>query len=154
MTSLPDLFFTADDPSLARPPNPRDTARAMSEENVEIVMAFGEAAMRQDWTRAAELVDPGIELHGTVGGVAEGRVYRGLAEVRREYDDVDGEAWEERRIEPEGFLDAGDDVVVLLHEFRRGRGSGVELEIDGGGSRPATDGWRPWAANESWLSCV
>ena len=33
----------------------------------------------------------------------------GLAEIRHEYDDVDGEAWEERRIEPEGFLDADDD---------------------------------------------
>ena len=102
----------------------------MPAENVKIVMAFADAAMRQDWTRAAELADPDVELHGTVGGVGEGRVYRGLAEVRREYDEVDGEAWEERRIEPQGFLDAGDDVVVLLHEFRRGRGSGVELEID------------------------
>ena len=48
----------------------------------------------------------------------------------REYIEVDGEAWEERRIEPQEFLDADDDVVVLLHEYRRGRGSGVELEID------------------------
>lgn len=102
----------------------------MSEENVSIVMAFADAAMRQDWARAAELADPDVELHGTVGGVAEGRVYHGLAEVRREYDEVDGEAWEERRIEPQGFLDADEDVVVLLHEFRRGRGSGVELELD------------------------
>ena len=80
--------------------------------------------------RVAELADPDIELHGTVGGVEEGRIYRGLAEVIREYDEVDGEAWEERRIEPEGFLDADDDVVVMFHEFRRGKGSGVELELD------------------------
>ena len=86
--------------------------------------------MRRDLTQLAELVDPEIELHGTVGGVQEGRVYRGLTEVIREYDEVDGEAWEERRIEPEGFLDAGSEVVVSFHEFRRGRGSGVELEID------------------------
>ncbi len=97
---------------------------------MNVVRAFADASMRQDWTRVAELADPGVELHGTVGGVAEGRVYRGLAEVIREYDEVDGEAWEERRIEPEAFLDADDAVVVLLHEFRRGRGSGVELEID------------------------
>ncbi len=97
---------------------------------MNIVKAFLDASMRRDWTRVAELADPEVELHGTVGGVEEGRVYRGLAEVIHEYDEVDGEAWEERRIEPEGFLGADDDVVVLLHEFRRGRGSGVELEID------------------------
>ncbi len=97
---------------------------------MNIVKAYADATARQDWNRAAELTDPDVELHGTVGGVAEGRVYRGLAEVRREYDEEDGEAWEERRIEPAEFIDAGDDVVVLLHEFRRGRGSGVELELD------------------------
>jgi ketosteroid isomerase-like protein len=102
----------------------------MSEENVKIVMAYLDAGMRRDWTRLAELAHPDVELHGTVGGVEEGRVYRGVAEVIHEYNEVDGEAWEERRIEPEEFLDADDDVVVLFHEYRRGRGSGVELEID------------------------
>jgi len=107
-----------------------DTALAMSEENVNVVRAFLDASMRRDEARVAELADPGIELHGTVGGVEEGRIYRGLAEVIREYDEVDGEAWEERRLEPEGFLDADDAVVVMFHEFRRGQGSGVELELD------------------------
>jgi Ketosteroid isomerase-related protein len=102
----------------------------MSEENVNVVKAFLDASMRRDWTRLAELVDPKIELHGTVGGVEEGRVYRGLAEVIHEYEEVDGEAWEERRIEPEKFLDAEDQIVVWFHEYRRGRGSGVELEND------------------------
>ena len=97
---------------------------------MKVVKAFLEASMRRDEARLAELADPDIELHGTVGGVQEGQVYRGLAEVVREYDEVDGEAWEERRIEPEEFLDADDHVVVLFHEFRRGKGSGVELELD------------------------
>jgi hypothetical protein len=35
------------------------------------------------------------------------------------------------REEAEEYIDAGDDVVVLLHEYRRGRGSGVELELGG-----------------------
>ena len=95
---------------------------------MNVVKAFLDASVRRDMTQLAELIDPEVELHGTVGGVQEGRVYRGLAEVIREYDEVDGEAWEERRIEPEKFLDAGDHVVVLFHEYRRGRGSGVELE--------------------------
>jgi len=102
----------------------------MSEENVNVVKAFLDASMRRDMTQLTELVDPQVELHGTVGGVQEGQVYRGLAEVVREYDEVDGEAWEERRIEPEKFLDTDDHVVVLFHEYRRGKGSGVELETD------------------------
>jgi ketosteroid isomerase-like protein len=102
----------------------------MSEENVNVVRAFLDARVQQDWKRLEELADPGVELHGTVGGVEEGRVYRGLAEVLREYDEQDGEAWEERRLEPQEFFDADDDVVVFLHEYRRGRGSGVELEDD------------------------
>jgi ketosteroid isomerase-like protein len=102
----------------------------MSEENVNVVRAFLDASVRRDWTRLADLVDSRIELHGTVGGVGEGRVYRGLPEVIREFDEVDAEAWDERRLESEEFLDTDDQVVVLLHEFRRGRGSGVELETD------------------------
>ena len=102
----------------------------MSEENVNVVKAYLDASLRRDRTELAGLVDPEVDLHGTVGGVQEGQVYRGLAEVIREYDEVDGEAWEERRIEPEGFRDADDEILVLFHEFRRGRGSGVELETD------------------------
>ncbi len=94
------------------------------------VRAFLDASKRRDMARVVELVDPNVELHGTVGGVGEGRVYRGLAEVIREYDEVDGEAWEERRLEPEGFREVDDNVVVMFHEFRRGKGSGVELELD------------------------
>ncbi len=42
----------------------------------------------------------------------------------------DREAWHERRLDAEELIDAGDCVVVLLHEFRRGKGSGVETETD------------------------
>ena len=58
----------------------------------------------------------------------EGQVYRGLPELIHTFETVDLEAWEERRLEPEEFLDVDDLVVLLLHEYRRGRGSGVELE--------------------------
>ena len=34
----------------------------MSDENVEIVRNAIEASMRQDWTRAAELIDPNVEM--------------------------------------------------------------------------------------------
>ena len=102
----------------------------MSEENVEIVREVFESFLSGDQQRTARLVDPEVEFHGTVGGLEEGRIAHGLPQIVETFEEEDLEAWEERRLEPEEFIDAGDNVVVLLHEYRRGRGSGVELESD------------------------
>ena len=37
-------------------------------------------------------------------------------------------AWEDYRVEPEEFIDAGQSVVVGIHERGRGKGSGVQLD--------------------------
>jgi ketosteroid isomerase-like protein len=102
----------------------------VSEENVGLVRDFIEAGQRQDWKRVGELIAPDAEMLGTVGGLGEGQVYTGLSEMKDEFETVDQEAWEERRLEPTNFRHIDDLVVVLLHEHRRGRGSGVELESD------------------------
>jgi hypothetical protein len=73
----------------------------MSEGNVEIVRNGFAAAMRQDWERAAELIDPSIEMHGTVSGLEQGRVARGLPEIVNSFEADDLEAWQERRLEPQ-----------------------------------------------------
>ena len=44
--------------------------------------------------------------------------------------DAESEVWDEHRFEPQDFLDAGDRVVVLLREYQRGKGSGVELVVE------------------------
>jgi ketosteroid isomerase-like protein len=75
-------------------------------------------------------MDPQVEMHGTVGGLEEGRIAHGLSQIDETFEKEDLEAWDVRRLEAEEFIDAGDDVVVLLHEYRRGRGSGVELEAE------------------------
>jgi ketosteroid isomerase-like protein len=46
------------------------------------------------------------------------------------FEAEDLEAWEERRLEPQRFLHIDDRVVVLMREYRRGRGSGIEVETD------------------------
>jgi ketosteroid isomerase-like protein len=102
----------------------------MSQENVQIVRESFEAWLGGDRERTAELFDPEIEFHGTVGGLQEGQIAHGQSQIDQRFEAEDLEAWEERRLEAEEFIDAGDDVVVLLHEFRRGRRSGVELETD------------------------
>jgi ketosteroid isomerase-like protein len=50
----------------------------MSQENVENVRRIYEAFLRNDWDQAAQLHDPDVELHGTVGGLSEGSVARGF----------------------------------------------------------------------------
>ncbi len=102
----------------------------MSQENVEIVRAAFEAFLEGDQEKTAQLVDPALEFHGTIGGLQEGQIAHGQSEIDQTFESEDLEAWEERRLEPEEFVDAGDDVVVLLHEYRRGKGSGVELETE------------------------
>jgi len=102
----------------------------MSQENVEVVREAFEAFQGGDLEKTAQLVDPEVEFHGTVGGLQEGQIAHGQPQIDQTFEAEDLEAWEERRLDPEEFIDAGDNVVVLLHEYRRGRGSGIELEAE------------------------
>ena len=102
----------------------------MSQENVEIVRRVYDGALRSDWSTMPELLDPDFEFRGTVGGLEEGRITRGAQQFMEVFEKEDLDAWEERRFEPERFIDAGDCVVVLQREYRRGRTSGVELELE------------------------
>ena len=101
----------------------------MSQENVEIVRRFADCWERLDREGMAELVDPDVEQHGTVGGVEEGRVTRGVSAIRRDCAHVEA-IWDEHRIEVHELIDAGDRVVVFQREYQRGRRSGVELVLD------------------------
>jgi ketosteroid isomerase-like protein len=101
----------------------------MSQEDVEIVRRFNERWIRGDWAGLVELVDPCIEQHGAVGGIEEGRLLYGLDEIRRDWEAVEAQ-WDEHRVEPQEFIDAGDRVVVLIREYQRGIRSGIELSVD------------------------
>jgi ketosteroid isomerase-like protein len=101
----------------------------LSHENVEIVRRFNERWLRGDWAGVADLVDPRIEQHGAIGGIEEGRLLRGVDEIRRDWEAVE-EQWDEHRVEPQEFIDVGDRVVVLLREYQRGTRSGIELAAD------------------------
>ena len=101
----------------------------MSQENVEIVCGIVEDAVRGRWEESARQSGRTPRSHGTVGGLHEGSVWRGPEQITEVFEQ-DAEAWDERRFEVEEFIDAGDSVVVLVHEFRRGKGSGVEMDTD------------------------
>jgi ketosteroid isomerase-like protein len=105
---------------------PRDTAWAMSEENVDLVRQGYEHFARTgepdlsayapelEWHSAAE--DPGLE------------VFHGVEGLKKLIEDVQ-EQLEDFRTEPFEFLDAGDRVVAGLVHRGRGRGSSAEVEM-------------------------
>jgi ketosteroid isomerase-like protein len=99
----------------------------MSEENVEIVRRAYSGGVLNAW--ATEILHPEVELLGAVGGMEEGTVTRGREAVTQALD-VDFEIWAERRMELKRAIDAGDQVVALVREYRRGKGSGVTVEAD------------------------
>jgi len=94
---------------------------------------------RRDWHAMIDLFDPGVELHGTVGGLEEGKILRGPAEIRQTFETEDEEVWDEHRFEPQEFIDAGDRVVVLQREYQRSK-SGAELVINTAGIVDVRDG--------------
>ena len=101
----------------------------MSQGNVEIVKRATEFLERRDSDGMTDLFDPNVELHGTVGGLEEDKILRGLSEIIRAFETEIDEVWDEHRIEPQEFIDAGDRVVVLQREYQRSK-SGAELVID------------------------
>jgi ketosteroid isomerase-like protein len=58
----------------------------MAQENVEIVRSVYEAFRRGGWDEGARLVDPDVELYGTVGGLSERSVARGVQEGRQAFE--------------------------------------------------------------------
>jgi ketosteroid isomerase-like protein len=101
----------------------------MSEDNVEIVRQVYECVNEGRWDRMAELLDPDVVQHGTVGGLQEGTVVRGSSEITQMYEG-EADAWDRQRIEPERLIDAGDRVVAFQREYQRGRTSGLELVVE------------------------
>jgi ketosteroid isomerase-like protein len=104
----------------------------MSQENVEVVRAASEAFEAGALESALEALDPEIEWHATVGGIDEGRIYRGREEVVQAFADYFA-VWERMEMRAEDYIDAGgDEVVVFHHEVAKGRESGVVVESDTG----------------------
>jgi uncharacterized protein len=104
----------------------RDTERAMSQENVEIVRRMLDAFNRGDFEASLMFLDEAVEWHDPTD-VPGGGVHRGREEVRKWFIAWLG-AWDTYTAEAEELIDAGDQVVVVHREWGRGKGSGVEID--------------------------
>jgi ketosteroid isomerase-like protein len=98
----------------------------MSQENVDVVRAILEALSREDRDAVIACVDPECVVDAT-RQVFNPATYVGIDGVRQLFSGMD-ESWEEMRVEPREFIDAGDRVVVIGRLFGRGKGSGVTVE--------------------------
>jgi uncharacterized protein len=102
----------------------------MSQENVEIVRRGYDLFAAGDLEGLLALIAPdaetpdagGLGLTGTATGVRRGPegFLRAIEEVTEAFDDY--------RVQPEEFIDAGDAVIASVRISGRGKTSGVEQE--------------------------
>jgi ketosteroid isomerase-like protein len=96
----------------------------MSQENVEVVRGIVEAFMRRDWATALTGYDEAVELDQT--RMPDGGVYHGHHGMREFYGRWIG-SWEDFRANPVEFIDAGDEVVVIMEISGTGKSSGAAV---------------------------
>jgi ketosteroid isomerase-like protein len=108
---------------------PRDTAWAMSEENVEIVRRIYDGWERGNMTAGVELFDSEISFESFMPDANERVVANGLEEVEAFMREMLGQ-WRDFRLIAEEFREVGKDkVFVAGHQAAIGRQSGVAVEF-------------------------
>ena len=112
---------------LSTAPGLRDTARALSQENVEAFKRFMDGFNRRNVEAMLEEVDAGVEWRPAapvaLGGGAT--VYRGHAGIPDGIRDLH-DSFAELQIEISEIQEVGDGVVGIGRIRTRGKGSGVE----------------------------
>jgi ketosteroid isomerase-like protein len=96
----------------------------MSQENVQIVQSLYEGWLQGDL--GLDKLDPDISIveSAVVPGAASAN---GIAAVER-YIASFAKYWDEIRVEPEEYIDAGDLVIVVARLIGRGKSSGVAVD--------------------------
>jgi ketosteroid isomerase-like protein len=93
----------------------------VSEDNVQLVRRALDAFNRRDIEYVLAALDDDIELYPSED-FPEGGPFRGREGLRQLFGLL-GDAFEDLKIEPEDVVDAGDKVVMLIHQSGRGRTS-------------------------------
>lgn len=106
----------------------RDTAWAMSEENVEIVRQLFPAYDRSGLDGLAELWHPDINWRAAEGALDDVGLMEGPAALRDYYRQWE-ETFEKVRMEAEELIDAGDQVVALVRGIGRMKDSDAEIDL-------------------------
>ncbi len=100
----------------------------MSEENVEIVRGCLDAFNRGDMPASLKDVDPAFELHMDLGFPEGPTTHLGHDGFKEFWGGGPHERFAGFRLEPDEFIDAGDQVLVPVRAVGRGKGSGAKVE--------------------------
>lgn len=98
--------------------------RSITIEGVENVRRLVEALVGGDVEAAVDLCDTDVEVEESPRW-PDRRAYRGREGTRQAYETM-LDAFEDVRFEAEDFIEIGEQVVVCLNVFGRGRESGAE----------------------------
>jgi ketosteroid isomerase-like protein len=109
-------------------PPPRDTARAVSQENVELVHQCFAAYDEGGLDALAEFWHPEISWRAVEGYLDDVGVMRGKDALRAYVQDW-LDTFDETRTEIEELTDAGEQVVAAVRGIGRMRGSDAEVDI-------------------------
>jgi ketosteroid isomerase-like protein len=97
----------------------------MSQENVEIVRSMWNAFLGDDPGKGLAFCHPDIEWDGT--NLPDGRIARGR-EALVEHAMRWAEMWDDWKMEPQRFIDAGGDKVVLIFRETGRSESGLVMD--------------------------
>jgi ketosteroid isomerase-like protein len=109
---------------LQRRPESTGPAGALSLDNVEKTREFIEAYNRRDFDTAVRWFDPQVEWVLPEHQGFDSCV--GPDQIIHFWEGLD-ETFDELRLDPQEYVDAGDRVAVRLRHYALGKGSGVEL---------------------------
>jgi len=98
----------------------------MSQENVEIVRRTYAAFERGDISAVLDDADPGLVTYRADPEAATWHGPEGFLQALADWT----EGFDQFSASAEEFIDAGDSVIVRVHQRARGHGSGVPVEAD------------------------
>jgi ketosteroid isomerase-like protein len=107
----------------------RDTAQAVSQENVETLQRARAAWNADNLDAALAELDPEVEWHPAIERALErkGTTYRGHDGVRKAWDEYRGEAWGGLTSQIQEIRDLGESVLLLGHLDVTGRTTGIDF---------------------------
>jgi ketosteroid isomerase-like protein len=100
----------------------------VSQENVEIVMAWQAAWNRTDWDAIEQCFAADCEVYAPEGFLESGP-FKGWLSVRREFERLK-ESWESERVEVDELRDLGERVLARWRWVTVGKRSGVASEVE------------------------
>jgi ketosteroid isomerase-like protein len=98
----------------------------VAQDNVDVVRAMYTAFAERDRATLLSHVDPSMTIYDRPHH-PEASVYEGRDGFLR-FAEIDWDAFDEVRYEPQEFIPRGDHVVVRITQAGRGKGSSVGIE--------------------------